>query len=275
MISVEIYEREELRQAVIESQLILNKFFASSLQSRQKTLKLIASRTIYVFDAVRLTNLYWLPLVSPNFQREVLMFENSAEKIDTLNALALQESHSLGRRDILNFMKMRESQQEDDLTIGGLLIDAFTYTYAEKLPATRTDEQRIFELFSMRRRRQYGAVRVLELTNRIIGTYSLIRPQTEECQGWTSDSANLRCLAIDREFHGMGLSKLLLTDALDLASQWGVKGIDLHVQDGAVGVARLYESFGFRRDVSGDLQPPGNRLLGFHLPVTLHQAASW
>lgn len=171
------------------------------------------------------------------------------------------------QRDLLEFITLRESHPGEDLEIGGLLLLSFTTTNLRKTPTTETRDARVIELLSVHKRRKCGFVRVLELGRRVIGTYSLMRPHTEENLSWRKDTAYLRCLAIDPEFHGSGLSGKLLRDAVDLAQGMGVAGITLDVFAEAHGVGRLYEKFGFVRDPEGDSSKQGNHLLGYYLKL--------
>lgn len=171
------------------------------------------------------------------------------------------------QRDLLEFVTLRESHPGEDLEIGGLLLLSFTTTNLRKTPTTGTSDARVIELLSVHKRRNCGFVRVLELGRRIIGTYSLMRPHSEENLSWRKDTAYLRCLAIDPEFHGSGLSNKLLREAVNLAQAMDVNGITLDVFAEAHGVGRLYEKFGFVRDPDGDSSKQGNNLLGYYLKL--------
>jgi GNAT superfamily N-acetyltransferase len=173
----------------------------------------------------------------------------------------------LQKRDISNFLKLRSARPGDDLAIGELLVKSFLETYAEKLPGVVANEERISELQNVASRREAGIVRVLEFGYRLIGTYALIHPENENNEAWTDSTATLRCLAMDREFHSLGLSELLMSDAIKIAKGWGARGICLHVQDGAHGVARLYEKIGFTRDPSGDKVSTGHLVKGYLLHI--------
>lgn len=172
-----------------------------------------------------------------------------------------------GPRDVGNFITVRDSGRADDRVIGGLLVAAFTETYARKLPHVTTDGARVLELLNIAKRRASGRVRVLELGQRVIATYSLLAPGTPENQAWDPTAASLRCLAVDPEFHGLRLSDIMLDDAVAVARTFKAHRICLHVQQGAVGVARVYTAFGFRRDETGDSSVQGNIIEGYRLDL--------
>ena len=171
-------------------------------------------------------------------------------------------------RDISHFLAMRDYAPADAHAVSGLLVSAFTQTYARKLLDVRTDADRVLELIDASARHNCGAVRILELGHEVIGTYSLVRPGTSENQAWHEDAASLRCLALDAKLHGLGLSSTLLADAIALAGRWSVPRICLHVQHGADGVARLYTRAGFERDRAGDTISCGNRIEGYTLTMS-------
>src|SRR5690349_10859677 len=85
-----------------------------------------------------------------------------------------RERDVFAKRDVINFIRLRDGEEDDDLAIAGLLIVSFTETYAAKLTSVKTDEQRVLELTRIANRRRDGIVRVMELGLRIIGTYSLL-----------------------------------------------------------------------------------------------------
>lgn len=177
----------------------------------------------------------------------------------------LKINELLARRDLINFIKIRNSHPGDDLVIGELLVKTFRATYEMKLPSITTTPEREIELRNVSSRRFNGVVRVSELGFQIIGTYALISPGSALDESWTADTCTLRCVAIDPQFHSLKLSEKLILDAIDVAQRWKSRGICLHVQDGADGVARLYRQFGFERDVSGDKISMGNAIQGYLL----------
>lgn len=169
----------------------------------------------------------------------------------------------LERRDLTNFLRLRSAHPGDDIAVGELLVTSFKETYAKKLPYVITSADREDELRDVSSRRRVGIVRVVDFGYRVIGTYSLIHPESEANEAWTANTCTLRCLAIDTEFHSLKLSELLLLDAVEIATSWKAQKICLHVQDGAAGVARLYETFGFRRCEEGDKEYYGMRILAY------------
>jgi len=167
------------------------------------------------------------------------------------------------RRDILNFLTVRDAEPRDDLAVGALLLKSFIETYSNKLPHITTGADRKAELLDVATRRREGVVKVVELGYRIVGTYTLIRPSSSLCQSWIPRTANLRCVAVDPEFHGYSFSEVILREAAEMAKRWECAGICLHVQKGADGVARLYTRFGFVADTSGDRVFHGHENAGY------------
>ena len=182
-------------------------------------------------------------------------------------ALEASATDLLKRRDVANFIKLRNAHPGDDTVIGGLLIRSFRETYAIKLPYIYTSQERESELRDVHSRRSAGCVRVLELGYELIGTYSLIPPENAGPASWRPFAASLRCLAIDPKFHSLRLSDALLVDAIGMAHTWKVDNICLHVQMGANGVARLYERHGFERDPEGDTVVHGYNIQGYVLSL--------
>ena len=175
-------------------------------------------------------------------------------------------------RDITHFLTKRVSHPGDDLVVGDLLIRAFVPTYQEKL-SLETCESRRSELRDIESRRRCGVVYVLELGYRIIGTFALISPNTEQSQAWLDGAGTLRCVAIDPDFRGYGFSSELLKISDEVASAWKLPAICLHVQEGADSVARLYRQHGYVRDPRGDSVSHGQAILGYSKAIP-SQAAS-
>ena len=169
------------------------------------------------------------------------------------------------KRDILNFLDCRLARPSEDYLLGNLLIRAFVDTYARKLPKAVTNQERKEELMNVGQRRKDGLVYLLELGYKIVGTFSLIHPEAATSQSWMPRSANLRCLAVDPDYHGYGFSERLLEKAIQIARGWKCESVALHVQDGADGVARLYERYGFERCPQGDQETYGSRILAYLL----------
>lgn len=170
-------------------------------------------------------------------------------------------------RDILDFINIRTASGLDDDEIGDLLVRTFSATHAAKLPHAIPSPARVAELRDVKSRRENGRVIVLELGYRIIGTFALIRPESKMSDSWLVNGATLRCVAVDPEFHGLGFSAALLAESEELARSWGVDYICLHVQQGAHGVAKLYEGRGYRREPRGDLQAHELTIEGYFLAL--------
>lgn len=173
----------------------------------------------------------------------------------------------LQRRDLTNFIRLRNAHPGDDLAVGELLVKTFRDTNAKKMPELATPPEREIELRNVHGRRLNGAVRIIELGYQIIATASLIHPQSALDESWTPNTCTLRCLAVDPRFHSLRLSQKLVLDAIELARKWETDGICLHVQSGAHGVARLYQEFGFSRSEQGDAICMGNAVEGYYLDL--------
>lgn len=171
----------------------------------------------------------------------------------------------LVRRDLTNFVRLRNAHPGDDVLIGNLLVHTFRETNAKKLSAALTTPDREIELRNVHSRRLHGVVRVIELGFQIIGSHSLIYPGSPLDESWTANTCTLRCVAIDPNFHTLRLSEMLIKDAVDLARQWNSDNVCLHVQQGAIGVAKLYQEFGFERSYTGDKKWMGNVIEGYLL----------
>jgi GNAT superfamily N-acetyltransferase len=152
---------------------------------------------------------------------------------------------------------VREALPGDDSQIGELLVDAFLTVYARKMPEVVYDDARKNELRDVATKRGRAAVLVAEIDGRVVGTVAIFRPGADDSEAWLPNSADLRHLAVDPAMHGKGVSKPLLDRAEAIArDEWKVDAICLHVRKGAEGVARLYQSRGFKRDPSGDIKKP-------------------
>ena len=178
-----------------------------------------------------------------------------------------QEISKKRTRDIVDFIDVRTAIDSDDEKIGSLLVSTFTETYALKIPHIVTTEERLAELRNVKQRRECGITVVLELGYRIIGTFTLIRPDTIESQNWIKGAATLRCVAVDPEFHGLGFSEILLNESERIAMSWSINFICLHVQKGADGVAHLYKKRGYIREPYADLLCHGSDVQGYFLPL--------
>ena len=153
----------------------------------------------------------------------------------------------------LNEMIIRDAAEADDATVGELLVHAFLTQLAKKLPDVSYSPERLADLRNQSAKRACASVLVAEIDGRIVGTVSLYPAGASGSKAWIAGAADLRLLAIHPEFQGRGLSGKLLDAAEELARRWGVPAICLHTRQGASGVAELYESRGYVRDETGDL----------------------
>ena len=159
----------------------------------------------------------------------------------TLATLAMQ----INRGDIQNFLTIRHVMPVDDKSIAALLLKSFLETNSKKMSHVKYNEKWIFELFDVRARREAGVEVVIEMGREIFATCARIPPGCLEGTEWTLNTAYLRALAVDPEYHGLGLSRLMLLESIHLARSWNADHVALPIQSGAEGVARVYKDFGF------------------------------
>jgi predicted N-acetyltransferase YhbS len=155
---------------------------------------------------------------------------------------------NVAKTDVKHFVHMRLSHEGDDEAIRELLVLSFL---DEKRATTLGGFS--LELLEVVERRKTGDVIILEHNGRLIGTISVISAQSPQSQSWMPNAAYLRFHAIDPEFHGLGLSELLLAECEERARRMKASAICLHIQKGAEGLARFYQSFGYERAPQGDL----------------------
>lgn len=165
--------------------------------------------------------------------------------------------------DVMDRVRIREARPEDDAAIGELLVEAFMTQYAKHLPEVVYTDERKRELRDVASRRAVAKVLVAEVDGEVVGTVALLPPGAPGSQAWLPGAADLRQLATSVRFHGTGLARPLLDAADDVARQWGVETVTLHVRKGANGVMRMYERRGYVRDPAGDLELPTVSLVAF------------
>jgi ribosomal protein S18 acetylase RimI-like enzyme len=159
---------------------------------------------------------------------------------------------------------IRRARPEDDEVIGEILVTGYLAAYAKKMPEVRYDDQRKRDLRDVAGKRKLGCVLVAEAAGRVVGTVTLFPPGAPGSEAWLEGFADLRHLATDPALHGRGLSRPLLDEAERIArEELKLPGVCLHVRRGNEGVARLYQSRGYLRDPSGDLELPTVSLVAF------------
>ena len=165
-------------------------------------------------------------------------------------------------------IKIRRSIPSDDLQLGELLVDAYVKTYAEKLPDVVVSDARKADLRDTALRRQEAFVLVAEGNGEVIGTLTLFKPGSSDSKAWRKDGAEIRYMALDRNFHRQGISSQLLKEAAVVARSWHAACICLHVRQTALGVARMYAKNGFVRHPEGDRdERPEIFLEAYYLPL--------
>lgn len=83
-----------------------------------------------------------------------------------------------------------------------------------------------------------GDCYIAENNNQIVGVYVLLptRPETVE----------LVNVAVEEKFHGRGIGKLLIKDAIKTAKEKGFKTIEVGTGNSSIGQLALYQKCGFR-----------------------------
>lgn len=165
--------------------------------------------------------------------------------------------------DVMDRVLIREARPEDDTVVGDLLVEAFVTQYAKHLPEVVYTDERKRELRAVAAKRAVAKVLVAEVDGEVVGTVALLPPGAPGSEAWLPNAADLRHLATSVRFHGTGLARPLLDAIEDVAREWGVDTVTLHVRKGANGVMRMYERRGYVRDPAGDLELPTVSLVAF------------
>ncbi len=186
-----------------------------------------------------------------------------------MEVLKIFRQKTTNARDIMHFVHTREATERDDSALGGFLLKVFGQATCENKPDVPLVPGRIQELLNVSGRRAHGSVRILELGDRIIGSYSLIRPQTDLTGAWSNEAAYFCSFAIDSSIQGLGLAALLLMEAHALALSWEMKAMQLKVVSTAEGLHRLYKKAGFYPDPKGDGHEFGFDLNGYTCELSL------
>ncbi|MCO5143164.1 MAG: GNAT family N-acetyltransferase [Oligoflexia bacterium] len=176
------------------------------------------------------------------------------------------ESQFYLKRDIANFIFIRSAIPGDDLQVGDLLAYSYLPTEKNSLQAYEQSESEQ-NLRDVRTKRVHGIVRVLELGYKVIGTYTLIPPNSSLDESWTYNTATLCHMAIDPDYRGLRLSINLLNDAIEVARKWQVEKICIQICSDALNIARLFEKFGFIRDKIGDMNYFSYKMKGYSYPL--------
>ena len=148
---------------------------------------------------------------------------------------------------------IREAAPTDDEVVGELLVRSFTAQFARKLPDVVMSPDRLADLRDQSSKRATGKVLVAELDDRVVGTVTIFPWGAPTSHAWIPGAADLRYLAVDVGYQGLKLSSSLIDAAEGYARDWRVPAICLHVRRGAEGIARLYQSRGYRREPAGDI----------------------
>ncbi len=148
---------------------------------------------------------------------------------------------------------IRDATGRDDHAVGELLVAAFERTYARKMPEVQMSDERRAELRDVKRKRAVARVWVCEQRGEVIGTVAVWPSGAEGSEAWLEGACDLRHLAVDEAHRGGEVSAALLEVAEAWARAAKATAVCLHVRRGAVGVRKIYEARGYRRQPEGDL----------------------
>jgi hypothetical protein len=178
--------------------------------------------------------------------------------------LNLNLNQNKDRRDIVNFITLRQAHPRDDLALGEFLVTTFRTKQNEKNPDWQDSAERIIDLLNVKDRRENGVVLIYELGYQIIGTFSVICQQAAINTAWLPNSTMLRCIAVAPSFHGLSLSKEMLQEVDRISLRMGATHCCLQVNELASSVAQLYIKSGYNRDFCGDAICSGVPVHGYY-----------
>ncbi len=124
-------------------------------------------------------------------------------------------------------------------------------------------------LADVARRAEFATVLVAVAGGRIVGTATIELDRTiEGTQGLQPGQANLRLLAVDPRARGRGVGRRLVQACVQVACRAGKEAATLHTTGQMVAAQHIYQSLGFGRDPSGDVElHPDLVLQAFRLPL--------
>ena len=179
-----------------------------------------------------------------------------------MEVLSIYRNKFNSKRDILNFIDIRDSKINDDEELGNLLVETFRETNAEKNVSSIMNCEREYELRNTKLRRENALVRVVELGNKLVGSYTLSMPESKTHDSWNKHSCYLSTVAVHRVLHGLGIGRMLVLEAIMKSLETPSKHLTLYVEKNAPRLQSFYKSFGFYHDPLGDQTSCGMDLLG-------------
>lgn len=179
-----------------------------------------------------------------------------------MEVLNLYRRRFSNKRDILNFINIRDAKESDDKALGDLLVETFRDTNSEKNAKSIMNSEREFELRNTKYRRENALVRVVELGNMLVGTCTLSKPGAKTNDSWIEDSYYFSTLAVGKTLHGLGIGRILILEALVTSQDSTSKHITLSVEKYAPGLQKFYKSLGFYYDSRGDRTSCGMEIFG-------------
>jgi GNAT superfamily N-acetyltransferase len=94
---------------------------------------------------------------------------------------------------------------------------------------------------------------VAEADGRVVGTATFYADARDEGYGWPAGWAGIRAVGVHPSARGLGAGRVLVHACIERARALGTGTICLHTADFMTAAVALYESLGFRREPSLDL----------------------
>ena len=185
-----------------------------------------------------------------------------------MDIISLAKRKISNRRDIINFMTIRDATEDDDRSLGEFLISIFSEVNQRKIGLTMNEKRRK-ELSQTKERRNHAVVRILEFNSKIIGSYTLSSPGSPYNLSWCPLSCYFSTFALHQNFHGMGLGSMLILDARTKALDQMIPSMMILVEKTAHKLHEFYLNHGFYYDPAGDCEHVGMDLIGMKADLTL------
>jgi ribosomal protein S18 acetylase RimI-like enzyme len=119
-----------------------------------------------------------------------------------------------------------------------------------------------------RRVRQAEVLVAVDGTGEVLGTVTVVRPESDYAEVSRPGELEFRMLAVAPSARGRGIGDALTTAVLDRARALGVRKVVLSSQEGMRSAHRLYERLGFTRLPERDWQVrPDITLIAYQIDV--------
>lgn len=123
------------------------------------------------------------------------------------------------------------------------------------------------EVYQVSKIRRSGVVLILELGFQIVGTCSLVFPDTKLNESWKSNAAYLKFLSIHPSYQGLGFAKVLLHEIHNVAQDYSFSSICVRILNTHKGLNRLFETMGYQKDTCGNSSYIEKEYIGFSLTL--------